>query len=161
MLLFLAKIFPTSVINLGVKMDSHLIFETHVKLCKTSFFHFRNIARLHPMLTPADAEKLAHAFVSSRLDYCNALLIRIPGKSLQKLQYIQNSAARILMRMRKYDHITPILKSLHWLPVSFTIVYKVSLLTHHASMVMPHLILRNSLLHNLPNVHSVLLQHIY
>ncbi len=112
-------------------MDSHLTFETHVKqLCKTSFFHFRNIARLRPMLTLADAEKLVHAFISSRLDYCNALLIRIPGKSLQKLQYIQNSAARILMRVRKYDHITPILKSLHWLPVSFRIVYKVSLLTH-------------------------------
>ncbi len=121
----------TSVTNLGVKMDSHLTFETHVKqLCKTSFFHLGNIARLRPMLTIADAEKLVHAFVSSRLDYCNALLIRIPGKNLQKLQYIQNSAARILMRVRKYDHITPILKSLHWLPVSFRIVYKVSLFTH-------------------------------
>ncbi len=121
----------TSVTNLGVKMDSHLTFETHVKqLCKTSFFHLRNIARLRPMLTIEDAEKLVHAFVSSRLDYCNALLIRIPGKNLQKLQYIQNSAARILMRVRKYDHITPILKTLHWLPVSFRIVYKVSLLTH-------------------------------
>ncbi len=121
----------TSVLNLGVKMDSHLTFETHVKqMCKTSFFHLRNIARLRPMLTLADAEKLVHAFISSRLDYCNALLIRIPGNSLQKLQYIQNSAARILMRVRKYDHITPILKSLHWLPVSFRIVYKVSLLTH-------------------------------
>ncbi len=112
-------------------MDSHLTFETHVKqLCKTSFFHLRNIARLRPMLTIADAEKLVHDFVSSRLDYCNALLIRIPGKSLQKLQCIQNSAARILMMVRKYGHITPILKSLHWLPVSFRIVYKVSLLTH-------------------------------
>ncbi len=91
----------TSVTNLGVKMDSHLTFETHVKqLCKTSFFHLRNIARLRPMRTIADAEKLVHAFVSSRLDYCNALLIRIPGKNLQKLQSIQNSAARILMRVR-------------------------------------------------------------
>ncbi len=76
----------TSVTNLGVQMDSHLTFETHVKqLCKTSFFHLRNIARLRPMLSIADAEKLVHAFVSSRLYYCNALLIRIPGKNLQKL----------------------------------------------------------------------------
>ncbi len=78
------------------------------KINKTSFFHLRNIARLRPMLTIADAEKLVHAFVSSRLDYYNALLIRIPGKNLQKLQYIQNSAARILMRVRKYDYITPL-----------------------------------------------------
>ncbi len=143
-------------------MDSHLIFETHVKqLCKTSFFHLRNIARLRPMLTIADAEKLVHAFVSSRLDYCNALLIGIPGKNLQKLQYIQNSAARILMRVRKYDHITPILKSLHWLPVSFRIVYKVSLLTHQCIHGDAHLILRNFLPHNLQIVRSVLLHHIY
>lgn len=37
---------------------------------------------------------------------------------------------RILMRVRKYEHITPILKFLHWLPISARIEYKVSLLTH-------------------------------
>lgn len=119
------------VTNLGVKMDSHLTYDNHIKqLCKTSFYHLKNIAQLRPSLTLADAEKLVHAFVSSRLDYCNALLIGIPSKSIQKLQYIQNSAARILMRVRKFNHITPILKTLHWLPVSLRIEYKVSLLTH-------------------------------
>ena len=121
----------TSVTNLGVKMDPQLNFDTHIKhLCKTALYHLRNIAKLRQSLTLADAEKLVHAFVSSRLDYCNALLIGIPGKSIQRLQYIQNSAARVLMRVRKHDHITPILKSLHWLPVSLRIEYKVSLLTH-------------------------------
>ncbi|KAL3055052.1 hypothetical protein OYC64_017878 [Pagothenia borchgrevinki] len=119
------------VTNLGVKMDAHLTFEAHIKqLCKNSFYHLRNIANLRPTLTLSDAEKLVHAFVSSRLDYCNALLIGIPNKSIQKLQYIQNSAARILMRVRKYDHITPILKALHWLPVELRIEFKVSVLTH-------------------------------
>ncbi|XP_053170466.1 uncharacterized protein LOC128354229 [Scomber japonicus] len=114
-----------SVTNLGVKMDPQLSFDTHIKhLCKTSFYHLRNITKLRPTLTLADAEKLVHAFISSRLDYCNALLIGISGKSIQRLQYIQNSAARILMRVRKYDHITPILKSLHWLPVPLRIEYK-------------------------------------
>uniref|UniRef100_A0A8C1RWE5 Reverse transcriptase domain-containing protein n=1 Tax=Cyprinus carpio TaxID=7962 RepID=A0A8C1RWE5_CYPCA len=121
----------TTVTNLGVRFDPQLSFEAHIKnLCKTSFYHLRNIAKLRPMLTLADAEKLVHAFVSSRLDYCNALLIGIPNKSLQRLQYVQNSAARILMRVRKYDHITPILHSLHWLPVSARIEYKMSLLTY-------------------------------
>ncbi|XP_072560565.1 uncharacterized protein [Paramormyrops kingsleyae] len=54
----------------------------------------------------------------------------MPNKHLQRLQYIQNSAARISMRVRKYEHITPILQSLHWLPVSARIEYKVSLITH-------------------------------
>lgn len=79
-------------------MDPQLTFESDIiHLCKTSLYHFRNIAKLCPILSLSDAEKLVHAFISSRLDYCNALLIGIPSKSLQTLQYIQNSAARILM----------------------------------------------------------------
>ena len=104
---------------------------SHIKhLCKTTFYHLRNISKLCPTLTLSDAEKLVHAFISSRLDYCNSLFYGITGKNIQKLQYIQNSAARILMRVRKYEHITPILHSLHWLPVSFRIDYKVLILTH-------------------------------
>ena len=120
-----------SVTNLGVKLDPQLNLETHIKqLCKTSFFHLRNISKLRSTLTLPDAEKLVHAFISSRLDYCNALFFGIPSKSLQRLQYIQNCAARILMRVRKYDHITPILRSLHWLPITFRSEFKISLITH-------------------------------
>jgi len=79
-------------------MDPHLNFEAHIKhLCKASFFHLRNIAKLRPILTFLDAEKFVRAFVSSRLDYCNALLIGIPSKNIKQLQYIQNCGARILM----------------------------------------------------------------
>jgi len=94
----------TSVTNLGVKMDPHLTFNTHMKhLCKTAFYHLRNIAKLRPTLTLADAEKLVHTFVSSRLNYCNALPIGISSKNIQRLQYC---AARV----RNYDHINPLLK---------------------------------------------------
>ncbi|KAG1932341.1 kinesin-like protein KIF13A [Pimephales promelas] len=130
---FSGKDIPLSstVTNLGVRFDPHLTFDNHIKhLCKSSFFHLRNIAKLRPTLTLSDATKLVHAFVSSRLDYGNALLYGISNKSLQKLQYIQNSAARILMRVRKYEHITPILQALHWLPISARIQYKINLLTH-------------------------------
>ncbi|XP_068507050.1 uncharacterized protein [Syngnathus scovelli] len=119
-----------TVTNLGVKLDPQLNLESHIKhICKTSF-HLRNISKLRPTLTLTDAEKLVHAFVSSRVDYCSALLIGIPSKSLQRLQYIQNSAARILMRVRKSNHITLILRSLHWLPIKFRTDYKIALLTH-------------------------------
>ena len=70
---------------------------------------------------------LVHAFVSSRLDYCNPLLY---GKeSLKKLQLVQNVAARIVTHSRKCDHITPVLCQLHWLPIEERIVFKILLLT--------------------------------
>ncbi|KAL0150403.1 hypothetical protein M9458_054220 [Cirrhinus mrigala] len=75
---------------------------------------------------------LVHAFMTSRLDYCNALLGGCSASSINKLQIVQNAAARVLTRSRKYDHITPILKSLHWLPIRFRISYKIALLTYKA-----------------------------
>ena len=105
-------------------MDPQLTFDTHIKhLCKTSFYHLKNIAKLRPTLTLADAEKLVNAFVSS-------IWTIVMHSSSGSLANIQNSAARVLMRVRKYDLITPIRKTLHWLPVPFRIQYKVSLLTH-------------------------------
>jgi len=79
-----------------------------------------------------NAEKLVHAFMTSRLDYCNALLAGCPAYSINKLQLVQNAPARVLTSSRKYDHVTPILSSLHWLPIKFHINYKVLLLTYKA-----------------------------
>ncbi len=66
--------------------------------------------------------------MTSRLDYCNALLGGCPASSINKLQIVQNATARVLTRSRKYDHITIILQSLHWLPIKFHISYKILLL---------------------------------
>ncbi len=101
--------------NVGVILDSSLSFENHIShVTKTAFFPLRNIAKLWNMLPVPDAEKLVHAFMTSRLDYCKSLLGG-PTSSINKLQVVQNAAARVLTRSRKYDHITPILQSLHWL----------------------------------------------
>ncbi len=118
---------------MGVILDSKLSFENHISnVTKTAFFHLRNIAKLWNMLSVSDAEKLVHAFMTSRLDYCNALLGACPASSINKLQIVQNAAARVLTRSRKYDHITPILQSLHWLPIKFRISYKILLLAYRA-----------------------------
>ncbi len=87
---------------------------------------------LQNMLSVSDAEKLVHAFMTSRLDYCNALLGGCPASSINKLQIVQNAPARVLTRSRKYDHITPILQSLHWLPIKFRISYKILSLAYKA-----------------------------
>ncbi len=123
----------STVKNLGVILDSNLSFENHISnVTKTAFFHLRNISKLRNMLSVSDAEKLVHAFMTSRLDYCNALLGGCPASSINKLQIVQNAAARVLTRSRKYDHITPILQSLHWLPIKFRISYKILLLAYKA-----------------------------
>ena len=83
-------------------------------------------------LTRESTELIVHAFVTSRLDHCNSLLCGLPQSSIQKLQRVQNTAARIVTRTKKYDHITPVLQSLHWLPVSHRIMFKVLLTTYKA-----------------------------
>ncbi len=89
----------STVKNLGVILDSNLSFENHISnVTKTAFFHLRNISKLRNMLSVSDAEKLVHAFMTSRLDYCNALLGGCPASSINKLQIVQNAAARVLTR---------------------------------------------------------------
>ncbi len=75
-------------------------------------------------------EILIHAFMTSRLDYCNALLGGCSARLINKLQMVQNAAARVLTRTRKYDHISPVLSTLHWLPTKHRIDFKILLITY-------------------------------
>ena len=96
-------------------------------MCSNSFA-LRRISKVRRFLSRSSTEILVHAFISSILDnYCN--LIGIQDKDIAKLQRIQNSAARLVSLCKKYEHITPILKGLHWLPIKYRIVYKIILLT--------------------------------
>ncbi|KAK7899424.1 hypothetical protein WMY93_020277 [Mugilogobius chulae] len=115
--------------NLGVIMDSDLNFNSHIKsITSAAFYHLKNIAKIKSIVSKPDLERLIHAFVSSRLDYCNGLLTGLSKRAIKQLQYIQNAAARVLTRTRKYDHISPVLRSLHWLPVAQRIDFKTALL---------------------------------
>ncbi len=119
--------------NIGVIFDSKMNMESHVNnVSKIAHFHIRNIGRIRKFLTKEAAETLVHAFISSRLDYCNALLYGLPAHQISKLQKIQNTAARIVTNTRKFDHITPVLKALHWLPIYQRIKFKILLLTFKA-----------------------------
>ena len=116
--------------NIGAVMDNELNMIAHVNnVSKSCYVHLRNIGRIRPNLTEDAAATLVHSFIASKLDNLNSLLYGIPDKTIKKLQLIQNNAARIVTRSRKYDHITPILKRLHWLPVSSRIQYKICMLT--------------------------------
>ncbi len=93
--------------NLGVIFDAQLTFNSHFKnITKVAFFHLRNIARIRPFLSRPDAERLIHAFITSQLDYCNSLFGGLPASSVKRLQYIQNSASRVLTYTSSRHHIT-------------------------------------------------------
>ena len=119
--------------NLGVWLDSNLSMGDHItKTSSAAFYYLYNIRRIRKYLSKECAETLIHAFISSRLDYCNSLLYGLPAYQIQKLQRVQNSAARLVFEESKFCHITPLLRVLHWLPIAYRIVFKTLLLTFKA-----------------------------
>ena len=123
----------SAVRNLGAWFDSELTMNTHVnKLYSAAYFHLYNLRRIRKYLSQETCEQLVHAFITSRIDYCNSLLHGLPAKQLEKIQRVQNTAARIIFRLPKFCRITPSLFSLHWLPVRYRIDFKICLLTFKA-----------------------------
>ncbi len=121
----------SSVRNLAVLFDSNLSFDCYVsRICKTAFFHLKNISKLRPMLSMSNAEILIHAFMTSRLDYCNALLGGCSAGLIDKLHMVQNAVARVFTRTWMYDHISPVMSTLHWLPIKHCIDFKILLNTY-------------------------------
>ena len=106
-------------------MNSVMDMEQQVqKICQSCYFHIFSIGKTRHLLNNKSTEILVHAFITSRLDNGNALLYGISEYLLAKLQRVQNAAARLITRTKKQEHITPVLVSLHWLPIKQRIQYK-------------------------------------
>ena len=107
--------------------DTKLNMEHHVKkLCQVCHYHLRNSGKIRDLIDAHTTHMLAHAFITSRLDYCNSLLVGIPKFLKERLQKIQNKAARLITRKGEDDSKT-ILKELHWLPKEARIDFKIAL----------------------------------
>ena len=116
--------------NLGVHMDQHLSMTDHMTaVCAACNYHLYRLSSIRHYLTTEAAKSAVNALVTSRLDYCNSLLHNIPLSQTTRLQRVQNNAARLITRTNKHDHITPVLKELHWLPVESRIAFKMLVLT--------------------------------
>ena len=82
--------------------------------------------------------KLVQAFISCRLDYCNSLTVTeslfygMTDTLFQRLQSIQNAAARLATGTRLSEHIQPALRRLHWLPVRKRVDFKLATLVFQA-----------------------------
>ena len=118
--------------NLGVMIDSDLSYHQHItKITQTSYLQIRQIRRVRHSLDLNSAVLLGNSLVSSRLDYCNSLFYGLPKSSLKRLQRVQNTLARVVISScKKHDHIQPVLRELHWLPVDKRIEFKLATLTY-------------------------------
>ena len=105
--------------------------KTHIEVkCNTSFCQLYSLRRIRKYLSHRATETLMHAFIFSHIDYCNGLLNGVAKYQIHKLQRIPNMGARLVHKLPKFSHVTPLLMDLHWLPVEYHIKYKLLLFTY-------------------------------
>ena len=126
--------FPSDTVhNFGVVFDGDFNFCQHIsQVCKSCFYHIRDLRRIQHHISISTAKTISMALISSRLDYCNSLLNNIAKRDLAKLQRVQNCLARVVLRAPRFSLSLPLLKQLHWLPVSYRIDFKLSTLAYRA-----------------------------
>jgi len=111
---------------LGALLQSDMSMEKFISaICRKANYNLQNIRAIRKYLDVATCKTLMHALVISHLDYANALLAGLPKNQLNKLQSIQNYAAKVTLGRKKYDSSTQALFDLHWLPIEQRIDYKV------------------------------------
>ncbi|KAI4872700.1 hypothetical protein NFI96_007520 [Prochilodus magdalenae] len=119
--------------SLGVILDGQLSFSAHIaNLTRSCRFLLYNIRGIRPFLFQEATQLLVQSLVISRLDYCNSLLAGLPLRAIRPLQLVQNAAARLIFNLPKFTHVTPLLRSLHWLPVVAHIRFKTLMLAYKA-----------------------------
>ena len=108
-------------------MDQHLTMTHHVTaVCAACNYHLYRLSSIRHYLTTEATKSAINAFVTSRLDYCNSLLVNLPASQILRLQRVQNNAARLITRTSRHDHITPVLSK----PVASRIHFKVLVLAY-------------------------------
>ena len=124
---------------LGVTIDQTLSLEQHISnVSRMCYYEIRRISSIRSFLNQQAAASLMSALVLSRLDYCNSLLAGLTHSQTDKLQRVQNHAARVVTRKRMRDHVTPLLRDLHWLPVRSRCRYKIATLAYrHFEKTLP------------------------
>ena len=122
--------FSNTIRNLGVCLDPTLSLSNSKSppFVVSAILNFVGLVQYATICLKMSPKKLLCVFVLSRLDYCNSLLAGCPKYLLSKLQKVQNNAARLIFRTTRSAHVTPMLHSLHWLPIEQRIEYKLSLL---------------------------------
>lgn len=117
--------------NLGAYFDCDLSMSKQVNyLMQSMYFEIRKISQIRDLISEETAAILTNSFVLSRLDYCNSLLAGTSHDNIRRLQIVQNNAARLILRKSKRTSASPLIQSLHWLPVEKRIKYKTITFCH-------------------------------
>ena len=117
--------------NIGAYFDEEMKMDAQVKtMCKSAWHHLYMVGKVRDYLTTDQLKMVIHATVTSKLDGNNALLLGARKAQVDKLQLIQNAAARMIARLSKSDHVSETLRALHWLPVKKRITFKLLLLVY-------------------------------
>ena len=95
-----------------------------IKKCRACQLQLHKIARIHKYLSNDTCSCIIQGLVTSKLDYANCLLYGVNKVFLHRLQIVQNSAARVILKMRKYDHISRARQELLWLPIQQRIAFQ-------------------------------------
>ena len=114
------------VTNLGIRLDSKLSFSPQISSIVSGGYQLiKDIGKIRRYLSSNDLKTLINSFMISRIDTCNSLYYGISAHELKRLQMLQNSCARLIFGLRRFDHVTPLFQDLHWLPIRARIVYKI------------------------------------
>ena len=124
--------FQPKVKSLGVVLDSSLTMSHHISsVCRSAYLELCRISPIHPFLTTSATAALVCSQVLSQIDYCNSLLAGIISDQIDLLQRMLNNSAQLIFRKKHTEHVTPMLISLHWLPIKQRIEYKLVTLAFH------------------------------
>ena len=111
--------------SLGIVVDKHMSFDHHIKhLCKSLVCQFSNLFNIRKYLNKESAATVVYAFITSKLDHYNSLFLWITQLSTEETLTATEQTARFVSGARRFDHISPILVKLHWLPISYRVVFK-------------------------------------
>ena len=121
-------------------------------ICQSAFYHLRNIAQIsnYKHLPFCHRVTLIHAFVTSKIDQYNIQPSGLRKDQIRRLQYAQNSAARLLTGSSKHKHVTLVLRNPHWLPVHERTRFKILLMTFKCLNQLPLSYLSDLLIHYRP-----------
>ena len=116
---------------LGVNLDDTLTLEPHVNsVISSCYFHLRDLGKLKHNLSSDDLSTLTHSVISSKLDYCNVILFGLNSSLIEKLQKVQNAAARLINKIPRRKSVRNEIGKLHWLRVKERCVYKILLIVY-------------------------------